>query len=320
MNRRILLAVALSLLPVVPVLAQQAPLRILVGFPAGGSTDAIARHLAQGMTDLLQRTVVVDNRPGAGGQIAAAALKAAAPDGNTLFLSNSHALAMIPLTVRQPGYDTFKDFMPVGLVAIANDVLAVNPAIVGDVRNISGLVAWANAQPGKGNVGVPAPASDPDFGVRIIAKEFKGDLTSVPYRGDGPVMQDLVAGQIPAGMGSVGAVLQHVRSDKLRVIAVSGPQRLASLPDVPTYIEQGLKGYGVSGYAALVAPTGTPRELIQRYNEVVTRVVGSAVFIARAQDLGVIPASSTPEELATRIRETSNAFAAMVQRAGYKMP
>ena len=320
MNRRILLAVALSLLPVVPVLAQQAPLRILVGFPAGGSTDAIARHLAQGMTDLLQRTVVVDNRPGAGGQIAAAALKAAAPDGNTLFLSNIHALAMIPLTVRQPGYDTFKDFMPVGLVAIANDVLAVNPAIVGDVRNISGLVAWANAQPGKGNVGVPAPASDPDFGVRIIAKEFKGDLTSVPYRGDGPVMQDLVAGQIPAGMGSVGAVLQHVRSDKLRVIAVSGPQRLASLPDVPTYIEQGLKGYGVSGYAALVAPTGTPRELIQRYNEVVTRVVGSAVFIARAQDLGVIPASSTPEELATRIRETSNAFAAMVQRAGYKMP
>ena len=320
MNRRILLAVALSLLPVVPVLAQQAPLRILVGFPAGGSTDAIARHLAQGMTDLLQRTVVVDNRPGAGGQIAAAALKAAAPDGNTLFLSNSHALAMIPLTVRQPGYDTFKDFMPVGLVAIANDVLAVNPAIVGDVRNISGLVAWANAQPGKGNVGVPAPASDPDFGVRIIAKEFKGDLTSVPYRGDGPVMQDLVAGQIPAGMGSVGAVLQHVRSDKLRVIAVSGPQRLASLPDVPTYIEQGLKGYGVSGYAALVAPTGTPRELIQRYNEVVTRVVGSAVFIARAQDLGVIPAYSTPEELATRIRETSNAFAAMVQRAGYKMP
>jgi len=320
MNRRILLAVALSLLPVAPVFAQQAPLRILVGFPAGGSTDAIARHLAQGMTDLLQRTVVVDNRPGAGGQIAAAALKAAAPDGNTLFLSNSHALAMIPLTVRQPGYDTFKDFAPVGLVAIANDVLAVNPAIVGDVRNISGLVAWANAHPGKGNVGVPAPASDPDFGVRIIAKEFKGDLTSVPYRGDGPVMQDLVAGQIPAGMGSVGAVMQHVRGDKLRVIAVSGPQRLASLPDVPTYIEQGLKGYGVSGYAALVAPTGTPRELIQRYNEVVTRVVGSAVFSARAQDLGVIPMSSTPEELATRIRDTSNAFAAMVQRAGYKMP
>jgi tripartite-type tricarboxylate transporter receptor subunit TctC len=272
------------------------------------------------MSELLNRTVVVDNRPGAGGQIAATALKAAAPDGNTLFLSNSHALAMIPLTVRQPGYDTAKDFTPVGLVAIQNDVLAVNPAVVGDVRDISGLVKWANTQPGQGNVGVPAPASDPDFGVRIISKELKGDLTPVPYRGDAPVIQDLLAGQIPAGMGSVGAVMQYVRSDKLRVIAVSGPTRIASLPNVPTYMEQGIKGYGISGYSALMAPTGTPHELIKRYNEVVSRVVSSKNFSVKVQELGVIPTSSTPDELATRIRETSAAFSSMVQRVDYKMP
>lgn len=319
-TRRIFLAAACAILPAATVFAQQTPLRILVGFPAGGSTDAVARHLAQGMSELLQRTVVIDNRPGAGGQIAATVLKAAAPDGNTLFLSNSHALAMIPLTIRQPGYDTFKDFAPVGMVVIANDVLAANPTVVGDVRNIKDLVNWANAHAGKGNVGVPAPASDPDFGVRIIASEFKADLTSVPYRGDGPVVQDLVAGQIPAGIGSVGAVMQHVRGEKLRVIAVSGPHRIASLPDVPTYMEQGIKGYGVSGYMALVAPAGTPRELVQRYNEVTTRVVGSGNFSAKVQELGVVPLSSTPEELAMRIRETSNAFSAMVQRAGYKMP
>jgi tripartite-type tricarboxylate transporter receptor subunit TctC len=301
-------------------LAQQPALRILVGFPAGGSTDAIARHLAHGMSELLQRNVIVENKPGAGGQLAAAALKAAAPDGQTLFLSNSHALAMIPQTVRQPGYDPIKDFAAVSLVAIANDVLAVNPKIVGDVQNLKGLVEWANAHPGKGSIGVPAPASDPDFGVRILAREFKGDVTPVPYRGDGPVVQDLVAGQIPAGIGSIGAMMQYARDGRLRIIAVSGPSRLQTLPNVPTYVEQGLKGYGVSGFAAILAPAGTPRELVQRYNQVIGQVVKSPTFSAKVLELGVIPTTSTAEELATRIRETSSAFATMVERADYKMP
>lgn len=322
MKRRSLLNATLALGLACPLAAfsQASPLRILVGFPAGGSTDAIARHLAQGMSELLQRNVVVENKPGAGGQIAANALKAAAPDGNTLFLSNSHALAMIPLTVRQPGYDTLKDFTAVGLVAIANDVLAVNPAVVGQVRNLKELVDWANAHPGKANIGVPAPASDPDFGIRILAKEFKGDLTSVPYRGDGPVVQDLVAGQIPAGIGSIGAMMQYVKSGKLRLLAVSGPSRLQGLPEVPTYVEQGLKGYGVSGFVAMMAPAGTPRELLVRYNQVISQVVNSSAFGARVGELGVIPATSSPEELSTRIRETSSAFSAMVERAGFRMP
>jgi tripartite-type tricarboxylate transporter receptor subunit TctC len=322
MKRRSILNSALLLGLACPLtaFAQSAPLRILVGFPAGGSTDAIARHLAQGMSDLLQRNVVVDNKPGAGGQIAANALKAAAPDGNTLFLSNSHALSMIPLTIRQPGYDTAKDFMAIGMVAIANDVLAVNPALVGPVRNLKELVEWANAHPGKANIGVPAPASDPDFGVRILAKEFKGDLTAVPYRGDGPVVQDLVAGQIPAGIGSIGAMMQYVKSGKLRLLAVSGPSRLANLSEVPTYVEQGLKGYGVSGFVAMMAPAGTPRELVVRYNQVINQVVNSSAFASKIGELGVIPNTSSPEELTARIRDTSSAFGAMVDRAGYKIP
>lgn len=313
------LAAALPLL-VAPALAQQPPLRLLVGFPPGGSTDVLARHLAQGMSELLQRNVLVENRPGAGGQIAAAALKAAAPDGNTLFLSNSHALAMIPLTVRQPGYDTARDFVPVGLVAISNDVLAVNPAVVGEVHKLKDLVDWANAHPGKGTVGVPAPASDPDFGVRLLAREMKGDLNAVPYRGDGPVVQDLLGGQIPAGIGSIGAIMPHVKSGRLRVIAVSGPARLQALPAVATYVEQGLKGYGVSGYACVVAPTGVSPELVQRYNQVISQIVASPGFSAKVSELGVIPTASSPEELAVRIRETSTAFAAMVERAGFRMP
>ena len=315
------LGVALTSLVLCPVAkAQTTPLRILVGFPAGGSTDAIARHLAHGMSEALQRTVIVENKPGAGGQIAANALKAAAPDGNTLFLSNSHALAMIPLTIRQPGYDPTRDFVPVGLVAVSNDVLGVNPQVVGEVRTLKGLVDWANANPNKGSVGVPAASSDPDFGVRILAKDFRGNLSSVPYRGDGPVVQDLVAGQIPAGIGSIGAMMPYVKSGKLRVIAISGLQRLSSLPDVPTYVEQGLKGYGVSGFVALMAPTGTPREVLDRTHAAVTQIVRSASFSAKVAELGVIATPGTAEELALRIRETSAAFATMVERADYKMP
>lgn len=300
--------------------AQQPPLKILVGFPAGGSTDVIARHLAQGMSEALGRSVIVENRPGAGGQIAAAALKNSPPDGNTLFLSNSHALAMIPLTVRHPGYETAKDFAAVGMVAISNDVLAVNPGIMSEVRDLKGLIAWANAHPGKGAIGVPAPASDPDFGVKILARDMKGDLNAVPYRGDGPVVQDVVAGQVPAGIGSVGAVMPYVKAGRLRIIAVSGPTRLSLLPEVPTYVEQGLKGYGISNYAAMIAPAGTPGDVIQRYNRAINQVVGSPAFAAKVSELGVIPTSSTPDELATRIRETSTAFASMVERAGYRMP
>jgi tripartite-type tricarboxylate transporter receptor subunit TctC len=301
-------------------MAQQQPVRILVGFPAGGSTDAVARVLADGMSRILQRTVIVDNRPGAGGQIAANALKQSAADGNTLFLSNSHALSMIPLTVRSPGYETLKDFAPVGLVAISPDVLAVNPSVVGGVSDLRGLVEWVRANPGKASIGVPAPSSDPEFGVRLLSSTFKADFAPIPYRGDAPVAQDLLAGQIPAGIGSVGAMLPHVKGGKLRIIAVSGPNRLRSLPSVQTYVEQGLPGYGTSGFVSVLAPAGTPRDIITRYNTAIAQVVNSPAFAEKLSELAIIPTSSTPEELTARIRETNTAFAAILQKTGFQMP
>ena len=244
--------------------AQDQPLRILVGFPAGGGTDAIARHLAHDMSLALKRNVVVENRPGAGGQIAANALKAAAPDGHTLFFSNSHALAMIPLTIRNPGYDPLKDFAPVALATISNDVMAVNPKVVGNVGNLAGLIEWVKAHPGKGNIGVPAPLSDPDFGV-------------------------------------------------------AAPQRMTELPEVQTYVEQGLKGYATSGYTGMLAPAGTPRAIITRYNEVISTIVKSPQFAAKVESLGVIPTASTPEELGTRIQATTAAFKQVLDRVGFRM-
>lgn len=323
MNRRSLLRHALlatAALTSTRIPAQQLPVRLLVGFPPGGSTDVVARVLADGMSRILQRTVIVENRPGAGGQIAANVLRQSPPDGNTLLLSNSHALSMIPLTVRNPGYETARDFTSVGLVAISPDVLAVNPSVVGPISGLRELVEWARAHPASANIGVPAPTSDPEFAVRLLAREFKTDLNAVPYRGDGPVAQDLIAGQIPAGIGSVGAMLPHARSERLRIIAISGSARLRSLPEVPTYAEQGLAGYGTSGFVAVMAPAGLPSDIIRRYNAAIAEVVNSTAFAQRLSELAIVPTSSSPEELAIRVGETTQAFAALIKRIDFRVP
>jgi len=300
-------------------LAQEGTIRLLVGFPAGGSSDAVARHLALGMQQELGRNVVVDNRPGAGGQIAAQALKAAKPDGLTIFMSNSHTVSMIPLTMLNPGYDTAKDFAPVGMVGISPDVFAISPTATGlTAGGLKEFAAWAKANPGKGNVGVPAPASAPDFAVGIVGKALGTDLVSVPYKGDGPVALDLVSGQLPAGIGSIGVMLQHARAGKVRILAVNGTQRLAVMPDVPTYAEQGVKGYEDVIFAAMFAPAGTPANLIQAYNAAITKVVKSPDFVEKVSALGIVPMSSTPAELAARVQATTQGWTVMVKNAGYK--
>lgn len=329
MKRRILIqtlsgAAALALLqPLTAARAQEAPLRILVGFPAGGSIDTLARHLAVEMTARLGRNVIVENRPGAGGQIAAAALKGAAPDGSTLFLTNSHTVSMIPLTVRNPGFEPARDFVPVARVAVSPDVLAVNVKVV-DAKaadgGLRGFADWAKAHPGKASVGVPAPASAPDFAVRMMASTFGADFNAVPYRGDGPVVQDLVAGQVAAGIGSVGAMSPYVKTGQIRLVAVNLPARMPAMPDVPTYTEQGLKGYESGNFVALFAPAGTAAELVERYNAAVAAAAKSPDFVQKLGTLGITPAHSSPQALAGLLKEADAAFAEMVKAAGFRMP
>jgi len=326
MKRRILIqtlsgAAALALLQApATATAQEAPLRILVGFPAGGSIDTLARHLANELSALLKRNVIVENRPGAGGQIAAAALKGAAPDGSTLFLTNSHTVSMIPLTVRNPGFEPGKDFAPVARVAISPDVLGVNVKVVGEKGGLRELAEWAKANPGKASVGVPAPASAPDFAVRMMAGAFGADFNAVPYRGDGPVVQDLVAGQVAAGIGSVGAMSQYVKAGQIRLVAVNLPARMPAMPEVPTYTEQGLKGYESGNFVALFAPAGTPSDIVGRYNAAVAEAVKSPDFVQKLGTLGITPAHSSAQALAGLLKEADAAFAEMVRAAGFRMP
>ncbi|MBC7705774.1 MAG: ABC transporter substrate-binding protein [Rhodoferax sp.] len=300
-------------------LGQEGAVRILVGFPAGGSLDAVARQLAVSMQQELGKTFVVDNRPGAGGQIAAQALKAARPDGQTMFMTNSHTVSMIPLTVLNPGFDTVHDFAPVGLVAVSPDVFAINSTVTGSASGgLKEFAQWAKANPGKGNVGVPAPASAPDFAVGLVSNALGSDLKSVPYRGDGPVALDLIGGQIPAGIGSVGVMLQYAKAGKIRIVAVNGTSRLPLLPDVPTYAEQGVKGYEEVIFTAIFVPAGTPANLIQNYNAALTKIVKSPEFAEKLSGLGIVAVSSTPAELAARVQATNQAWTVMVKNANYK--
>ena len=327
MDRRALIrtlsgGVAATAMASLPTLAraQDAPLRILVGFPAGGSIDSLARHLAADLGPLLKRNVIVENRPGAGGQIAANALKGAAPDGNTLFLTNSHTVSMIPLTARNPGFDPAKDFVPVARVAISPDVLGVNTRLVGERGGLRELADWARANPGRASVGVPAPASAPDFAVRMLAQAFKADFNAVPYRGDGPVVQDLVAGQVAAGIGSVGAMSPYVKTGQVRLVAVNLPARMPAMPEVPTYTEQGMKGYESGNFVALFAPAGTSPEVLRQVSGATATVAGSPEFAQRLGATGITPAFAPGEALAALMREANGAFAEMVKAAGYVMP
>lgn len=301
------------------VLAQGVPIRILVGFPPGGSTDLIARQLALGLQQELGRTVIVENRAGAGGQIAAQALKAARPDGSTLFLSNAHTVSIIPVTMLNPGFDVAKDFAPIGLVTVNPDAFAVNPTVPGaPTGGLREFARWTQASESRSNVGVPAPASAPEFAVSVIARATGTRLNAVPYRGDAPLVQDVVAGQLPAGIGGVGALLPHVETGKLRLLAVNGATRLPRFPEVPTYAELGIPGLEEVMFTALFAPAGTPPALLQQFNAALVKVATAPAFAERISSLGVTPSVSTPEALGQRVERSRQAYEQLAKEAGFK--
>ncbi|WP_070940817.1 Bug family tripartite tricarboxylate transporter substrate binding protein [Cupriavidus necator] len=299
-------------------MAQEGPVRILVGFPPGGVTDVVARLLAKGMQAEIARPVIVENRPGAGGQIAAQVLKSARPDGNTLFLTNSHTTAMIPFTNLHPGFDPQKDFVPVGLVGTMPNFFVVNPEMVGpEVDSLKAFSQWARAKAGRGNVGVPAPASAPEFSISLLNKAFGADLKAVAYKGDAPMVQDLLAGQIPAGICAMAAALPHVRAGKLKLLAVDGPERLPGF-DVPTYAERGVSGLSDAMTIGIVAPAGIAPALVTKYNTAINKVVGSRAFQDRVAESGIIASTGTPDDMARVTEGSRKANAQLVKAAGYQ--
>ena len=295
--------------------AKQA-IQMMVGFPAGGGSDNIARLLAEKLQPLLGENVVVDNRPGAGGQVAAQLLKAAKPDGHTLFLSHDHTNSILPQVVKNAGFEPRTDFVNLGGFATFVNCLAVSAGT--PVKNFDEFVQWMRAHPGKANVGVPAPASTPEFLVQLLAKRYQLDLVAAPYKGSAPMMADMLGNQIPAGVGSVQDFIENHRAGKLRVIAVLGGKRQAALPDVPTFSELGLKGLEDTPYYGIFAPKGTPQAFVNRFTQALAHVVGMPEVVKALTDMGLSVGYMSPKDLARRETAYRNVWARIIRESGFK--
>ena len=291
-------------------------LRILVGFPPGGGTDAIARILADALKDELGgANVIVENKPGAGGQLAAQALKAAVPDGNTLFLSHDHSISILPQVVKTPGFDPARDFVPVVGFATFVNAFAVSGGT--PAKSFAEYVAWIRGQGGKGAVGVPAPASVPEFLVKVIAEKYQLDLVAAPYRGSAPMMSDMLGNQIAAGVGSIPDFIENHRAGKLRVVGVLGGARQAVMPEVPTFAELGLPGFEDVPYYGLFAPTGTPRPTIDRLSTAVAKVLARPALRERLTAMGLTVGHMSPEQLGQRERAYTATWARIIKATGF---
>jgi tripartite-type tricarboxylate transporter receptor subunit TctC len=290
-------------------------LRILVGFPPGGGTDAIARILADALKDELGATVIVENKPGAGGQLAAQALKAAVPDGNTLFLSHDHSISILPQVVKAPGFDPAHDFMPAAGFATFVNAFAVSGGT--PAKSFSDYVAWVRSQGGKGAVGVPAPASVPEFLVKLIAEKYKLDLIAAPYRGSAPMMADMLGNQIAAGVGSIPDFIENHRSGKVRVVGVLGGARQSVMPDVPTFAELGLAGFEDVPYYGFFAPTGTPRAAIDSFSAALAKVLATRAVHERLTAMGLTVGHMRPDQLGQRERAYTATWARIIKATGF---
>ncbi len=291
-----------------------ATVRVMVGFPPGGGTDAIARLLSDKLKDELGTNVIVENKAGAGGQIAAQALKAAPADGSVLFLSHDHTISILPQVVKTPGFNPAQDFTPVAGFATFVNGLALSGGT--PAKSFNDYIAWVKTK-GKDTVGVPAPASVPEFLVKVIGEKYKLDLQAAPYRGSAPMMADMLGNQIAAGTGSVPDFIEHHKSGKLRMVAVLGARRQALLPDVPTFAELGLAGFEDLPYYGIWAPHGTPKAVVDRYANAVAKVVALPDVKERLTALGLTVGYMTPQQLDSREKAYTATWARIIKASGF---
>jgi tripartite-type tricarboxylate transporter receptor subunit TctC len=291
------------------------PLRILVGFTAGGTTDQAARLLAIQLKDSLGRLVIVDNKPGASGRIAAMALKNATPDATTIMLAPMVVTVLAPMVWSHLDYDPGRDFAPVAHVANYAMALAVNVDI--PVRNLSEFVAWAKASPGRANYGVSALGSLPHlFGV-IVGQATGMPWVAVPYRGSAPLEADLVGGQIVAAIDALSNLIELHRAEKIRIIATSGAQRSTLLPNVPTFREQGLAKIEGTGWIAMYAPAGTPKSAIAEISTAINDALRTPQVREQLIHLGYEPMASTPDGLKAIAAADASRWGPIIKAVGF---
>jgi tripartite-type tricarboxylate transporter receptor subunit TctC len=302
------------------VRAQEAldSLKILVGFPAGGTADVVSRQIAEKLVPGYARSALVDNRPGAAGRIAVDLLKNAPPDGRTLLLTPASTVTVYPDIYRQLSYNPTTDLAPVTLATTFVHGLAVGPMVPAEVKTLAQFGDWSKANPGKADCGNPGEGSFPHFLTLVLAKALGAPIQPVPYRGGAPALADMMAGQLAALMLPDGAFLAYTRDNRARVLATSGETRSPFYPDVPTFAEQGVKDIVVAEWFGLFAPAATPPAVVSRASEAIGKIVGTKEIAASFANFGMVPKACTPAELAKLIKSEAATWGPIIRSTGFK--
>lgn len=322
MNRRHLIALAASLCAALGGFGSAAhaqdpkTVRILVGFPPGGSIDIVARLLADKLKDDLKTTVIVENRAGAGGRIAAELLKSAPADGSTLMLTPVVVPVLAPLVFSKLNYNPATDFAPVGHVCNFSFALTVPAAL--PVANVNELVAFLKANPQKANFGSPAPGSLPHFFGEMLSRDAKAEMVHVPFAGGAALLGALLGNQVSAGIDVVLETLEAHRSGKVRVIGTSGEKRSSVLPNVPTLKEQGYPNMVAQGWFAMYAPAKTPPAAIEAVNRALNKALVQPDVLDRFAKLGLDAGGGSPADLSALERSSTARWAPVVKVTGFR--
>ena len=317
-SRRLVLGGAAALGFAGTASTQSKPIRILVGFAAGGGNDVIARLVAQKMTDGGSGQVLVDNKTGASGLIAADILAKAPPDGTTLMVATQTTLAVAPQLYKSVAFDAPRDVAGVALLGASPLVLVVNPAF--PAKTLAELIEMAKAKPGAINFGSGGVGTTPHMAAELFLFTTDIRMTHVAYRGEAPVIADVVAGQLPLLFANVSVVTGQVKAGTLRALAVTSPKRAASLPDVPTLAELGIKDSDVETWFGLTAPAATPREIIQKLNADVRKALAAPDLQQRFAELSLSVTPNSPEELDALIKSEVVRWGDVIRRANIRAP
>ncbi len=293
------------------------PVRLIVGFSAGGGTDIVARLLAQKLTATMGQSFIVDNRPGATGMIAAGTVATAPADGYTLLVAHVNSQAIAPALVAQPSYDPIKDFAPVAYIGYVPNVLVVsatNPA-----KSVAELIARANSQPKGLSFGSPGVGSTNHLAGEMLRMESGAKFVHVPYKGSAPAMADLIGGQIDLNFDVTASVMPNIKSGRLRALAVTAQERDTDLPDVPTMKELGFKTFDITNWYGVVAPSGTPHAVIRILHDGIQRAMQSPDVTVKLNELGVRRENMTSEQFGQFNREQFAKYSDFAKRTGIRM-
>ena len=293
------------------------PVRLVITYPPGGTTDFVGRPVAQKLSEIFGQQVVVDNRGGAGGVIGTMIVAQAVPDGYTILLGTSSGMLINPLLQAKLPYDAFRDFAPISRTNINPQALVTNAAL--PVNSVKELIAYARANPGKLNAASSGTGTPNHLGTEMLKHLAKVDIVHVPYKGGGPAMTDLIAGQVQMQFSSIPTVLAHVKAGRIKMLAIGSAKRSPALPDVPTIAEGGVPGYEYTTWYGVFAPRKTPPAIVAKLNEAVTKAVLSPEVGQRLIPNGAEPSASTPDELTRYMKEESARWAKVIKAANIRL-